>query len=133
MKKENGFTLIELMVVMMIIGILAAITVPNLTTSRNKSWLCEGLGLANPARQDIVEYYNHTGVFPKNNAEAGLPEPETIKGHSVQSITVTNGTIEIKFNSRNSTFKAIILTPVIHENNPTGPFIWKRENIKCSN
>jgi len=47
--------------------------------------------------KDIVEYYKHTGTFPKDNVEAGLSEPENIKGKHVKSVTVTNGIIEVRF------------------------------------
>ena len=131
MKDCRGFTLIELMIVVYIIGILAAIAIPNFISYRNKAYLTEGYVLFDAVKKDISEFYDNRGIFPANNAEAGLAEPNAIRGKDVASITVDKGVVVIEFdeNSR-ATLKKMILAPQLTEGNPTGPIIWTREDIK---
>ena len=131
MKNNRGFTLIELMFVISIIGILAAIAIPNYITYRNKAFLTEGYVLFDAVKKAISDFYDHRGVFPANNIEAGLAEPDAIRGKDVASVTVANGvvTIEFKEGSR-AMYQKMILTPHLTEGNPTGPIIWGQEDIK---
>ena len=127
MKNNHGFTLIELMIVITIIGILAAIAIPQFGAYRKRAYRAEGFALADPIRKDVIDYYEHVGAFPKNNYEAGLPKPETIKGKYVECITVNNGIIEIKFKdcATSGNSELTFIRPIIMDNNPTGPVIWE--------
>ena len=126
MKKQNGFTLIELTVVITIIGILAAVAIPNFIAYRDKAYLCEGYALSAPVREEVVEYYDHQGIFPADNAALGFPE--AIRGKYVGSIKVKDGSIEIQYKeeSRQSGV-TITLHPVVSSNDPTGPVTWEEE------
>lgn len=131
MKNHYGFTLIELMFVIWIIGILAAIAIPNFISYRNKAYISEAMLLGGDMRKDVKEYYEYRGIFPSNNSEAGLPKPEDIKGKYVESITVKDGTIDIKLNdSMRAKFKGKVLRlrPEVNKDNPTGPIVWIRED-----
>lgn len=134
MKKNQGFTLIELMVVIAIIGILAAIAVPQFSAYRKRAFASEGRSLCKPVLQDIIDYYEHTGRMPENNHQAGLAEPELIKGKYVDTISVQNGIVTVLFNEVREELheEYQLLKPVINEENPTGPVVWELESGKKS-
>ncbi len=127
---SKGFTLIELMMVVSIVGILAAIAVPNFLTYHYRAKDSEGLVLAGSVRQDIVDFYGYTGRFPANNNEAGLPSPEKIKGKYVESIAVIDGAIHIKYDEKaygsggGGSWETLSIQPALLEDNPTGPVLW---------
>jgi type IV pilus assembly protein PilA len=131
MRRQHGFTLVELMVVIAIIGILAAIAIPNFISYRTRAYASEALVIGDSVRKDIIDYYDHTGVFPADNAAAGLPEPEAIRGKYVKSLTVKKGEIHIAFDDsarREFKDKFLLLKPEANTDNPSGPIRWSRED-----
>ena len=96
-KKQNGFTLIELMIVVAIIGILAAIAIPAYQSYIIRTQVSEGLTLATRAKTSVSEYYMERGSWPKNNDEAGLADKHDIKGSYTEHMSVRNNVIEIKY------------------------------------
>ena len=71
--KHKGFTLIELMIVVAIIGILAAIAIPQYQNYVARAQVSEALVMASGAKTAVAEYYMINGTFPQSNSEAGLP------------------------------------------------------------
>ena len=103
MKKQQGFTLIELMIVVAIIAILAAIALPAYQDYVARSQVSEAMTLSSGAKTAVTEYYADKGTFPTTNAMAGLAGASSITGKYVASVTVgANGVITAKMKAAGS-------------------------------
>lgn len=95
--KNSGFTLIELMIVVSIIGILAAIAMPFYQRYTVRSQVTEGLTLSGGAQSAVSEYYFNYGTWPSDNDEAGLSDMTTITGLYTTQVEVVDNVIEIQY------------------------------------
>jgi len=123
---QKGFTLIELMIVVAIIGILAAIAIPAYQNYTIRSQVTEGMNLASAVETGVAEYYANTGNWPSNMAQAGGDATNLPKGKYVTSVNVgANGVISITYgNQANSallTNNSLTLTPAVSLN---GDVAW---------
>ena len=89
-KVQQGFTLIELMIVVAIIGILAAIAIPAYQDYTIRAQVSEGMNLSAGAKAAVTEFFQDRGTFPTNNINAGLAAAAGISGNYVQSVAVGN-------------------------------------------
>lgn len=100
MKKQQGFTLIELMIVVAIIGILAAIAIPAYQDYTIRAQVSEGLNLASGAKAAVAEFFNDRGAFPISNTQAGIAASNTIIGNYVSGVAVgASGVITVTYSS----------------------------------
>ncbi|GAB3231861.1 pilin [Psychrobacter pacificensis] len=72
MNAQKGFTLIELMIVIAIIGILAAIAIPAYTDYTARAKITEAVAALASAKTSVSEYYTSQGVMPADAAAAGI-------------------------------------------------------------
>lgn len=122
-KVQLGFTLIELVIVAVIIGILSAIAIPAYQTYTLRAQVSEALSSTSSARHAISNYYKYTGKFPIDNFASGLPKPDDMTGKYIQNITVADGAIHVRFIESPSQLasKIVTLRPVYTEGAPTAP------------
>lgn len=91
---QKGFTLIELMIVIAIIGILAALAIPAYQDYIARTQMTEALNLAGGQKSAVTEYHADKGSFPTSNTEAGIAAASQIKGNYVKSVSIgANGVI----------------------------------------
>ncbi len=95
--KQRGFTLIELMIVVAIVGILAAVAIPTYQRYVIRSQVAEGLNLSGGAQTAVSVFYMENGAWPTDNNEAGLPSGEEIRGDYTIQVVVENNVIAIKY------------------------------------
>lgn len=127
MSVARGFTLIELMVVVGIIGILAGIALPSYQAYTIRGQIAEALALAAELKDDVRDVYKHTGRFPADNRAAGLPLAKHLIGNYVREIRVEDGAMHILLGNKAHkavSGKVLTLQPLIVAENPASPISW---------
>lgn len=89
LKKKKGFTLMELMIAVAIVGVLAAIAVPQFTTYLARARVAEAVNYAQACKTGFVEFHASSGTFPASVAQAACTDITT---ENIQSVSVNGGT-----------------------------------------
>ena len=125
---ERGFTLIELMIVVAIIGILAGIAIPAYQDYTVRAQVVEAFSLASELKGSIQEFRKDRGRLPRNNHEAGIPEPDKLIGNYVARIEVEGGALHIHMGSNVNKAvdgKIVTLQPLLVSGSPASPMSWR--------
>ncbi|EMU0038684.1 pilin, partial [Neisseria gonorrhoeae] len=96
---QKGFTLIELMIVIAIVGILAAVALPAYQDYTARAQVSEAILLAEGQKSAVTEYYLNHGEWPKDNDSAGVASASKIIGKYVQKVEVNNGVVTAEMKS----------------------------------
>ena len=140
---QKGFTLIELMIVIAIIGILAAIALPAYQDYTNRAKMSEVITFASAGKTAVAETFQNTGDVPATNAAAGLAPATDISSKYVESVTVgAGGVITTKVRGTKVTAldgTTVVLSPMTNASPAvavaagySGPIVWKCEPSAAS-
>jgi len=127
MNRSAGFTWIELVMVLAVVGVLALMAIPVMSEGAIRKQVKEGLELAAVAKQGVQAFYALAGEFPPDNKAAGLPDPEKIVGTMVSAVQVEGGAVTLTFG--NNAHKMLVgrkltLRPAIVPDQPVVPIAW---------
>lgn len=125
-KNIKGFTLLELMYVVAIIGILAAIALPAYNDYIIRSKVAEAFTITSEAKSNVNEFYQFTGRMPANNNEAGMAEPDSYRGRYISALTIEAGAIHLDFDDLLYNKEPLILSllPMSNSQVKTAELIW---------
>jgi len=123
----DGFTMIEIVVVMAIVAILVLLAVPTFQGKIIKDQIVEAGPLADVAKKKVAVVWEATQTLPPDNLSAGLPVPDRMVSNVVSSVAVEGGAIHVTFGNRaHQALQGKILTfrPGIVEDSPIVPIAW---------
>lgn len=126
-RERRGFSLLEMMVVMAVMGILAMMAVPNYMHQIVRRQILDALPLADIAKTPVAAAWSLAQPFPPDNTAAGLPPHDLVVSNLIKSVAVQDGAIQITFgNNANGLLKGkrLSLRPAVVDNTPIVPVAW---------
>ncbi|WP_325064774.1 pilin [Cognatiluteimonas profundi] len=130
-KLQQGFTLIELMIVIAILGILMAIAIPAYQDYAVRAKAAEGINLAGATKLATAETYSSTGRLPPNNTSAGMPTAASINGKYVASVSTASGVVTITYNGTEPKLTSSS-TLLLSATTQAGSIKWKCKSANIS-
>lgn len=127
--RAAGFTWIEMLIVLTVVGILALMTIPAMQDSALKRQVKDGMSLADVAKGGVQAAYTlmGTGDMPADNAAAGIPAHDKIVGSYVKDVNVAGGAITLTYGnnaSKQLDGKKLTLRPAVVPGQPMVPIAW---------
>lgn len=130
-QRQSGFTLVELMMVVAIIGLLASIAIPAYQDYVTRAKMADALVIADVGKFAVSEYYERWGTFPADNAQAGLPAPEAYRSRHVKELRIVNGMVQLSLglgqayegSPKELSFRFYV-RPLVSKLHPTAPLAW---------
>ena len=126
-KSFRGFTLMEMMVVLVIIGILAMFAIPVPQDNVTRKQIAESLELIELYKKQLTLNYQTTQTFPDSNKDADIPEPKKLIGNFVTQIELKDGAFHLYFGNKahlNLKGKVISVRPIRVKGSPESPISW---------
>lgn len=127
LKRSPGFSAVEMLIVLAVFGILAAMAIPAYQSKIVREQIAAAIPLADTAKEPISAYRKATEGLPADNKETGLPDAEKIVSNHIRALAVEDGAIHMTFgNNAHGLLKGKILSirPAIVEDSPVVPIAW---------
>ncbi|HWH38262.1 MAG TPA: pilin [Usitatibacter sp.] len=134
MARQCGFTWIEILTVMAVLGVLALMAVPSMRDGVLRKQVSEGIVLADVARVGVQTAWALNGAMPADNKAAGVPESRKIVGNVVQAVSVEQGAITVTFGNNASKAldgKRVTLRPAVVPDERAVPIAWLCHQAKA--
>lgn len=127
MRRDRGFTMLELMAVVAVVAILAALAIPNFQSGQVRSQIIDAAKLTEIAKGPVGAAWTGGRELPQDNSSIGLPAPDRVVATYVSALTVENGAIHLRFGNKahpQIQGKTLSFRPAVVEDARVVPVSW---------